>query len=410
MGLLANVLNKVFGKPKESKKVQQINYLDLFTPFFSGMYKPDFNTTYVAGVSTHARHISKAKPFIKQYGGVSPVGKEYMNYLLNKRPNSLMSAPVLWKTLGRNYFMDNIALAYLEWDYGNYKAPLKGIWPLDFDANSLECRISESGELFVSFTLEGIKQTAGLDDLIILVREVDPSSIFGKRSKAVDSVLKVLQTQYEGVEQAIRTSAFIRFIVTSTTPLSNIQKEEKAKYFANTYLGKDSSGVVYVDQAQQVTKVDSQAKYANAEEMKEFKNDIYCYLGISEKIIKAEYSEDEWQAYYESALEPFFIELEAELTNKILTRSEVENGVEINIDANRLHSASLKTRKDIALAYMKLPVYKPNVVTELLFLPSLQNGDKEYATLNYVDADKQNEYQGVSKNEEEEENEPNVST
>lgn len=310
-----------------------------------------------------------------------------------------MSAPVLWKTLGRNYFMDNIALAYLEWDYEDYKTPLHGIWPLDMDANSLECKISETGELWVSFTLDGVKRLASLDDLIILVREVDPTSIFGKRSKAIDTVLKVLQTQYEGVEQAIRTSAFIRFIVTSTTPLSNIQKEEKAKYFANTYLGRDSSGVVYVDQAQQVTKVDSQARYANAEEMKEFKNDIYSYLAISEKIIKAEYSEDEWQAYYESALEPFFIELEAELTNKILTRDDVQKGLEIVIDANRLHSASLKTRKDIALAYMKLPVYKPNVVTELLFLPSLKNGEKEYATLNYVDAEKQNEYQGVDTNE-----------
>jgi HK97 family phage portal protein len=408
MGLLANVLNKVFGKSKPDNKLKKINYLDLFTPFFSGVYKPDFNTTYVSGVSTHSRHISKAKPYIKHKDKGLQNGKEYINYLLNNKPNPLMSAPVLWKTLGRNYFMDNIALAYLEWDYDDYKAPLKGIWPLDFDSHSLECRISESGELFVSFTLEGIKRTAGLDDLIILVREVDPSSIFGKRSEAVDSVLKVLQTQYEGVEQAIRTSAFIRFIVTSTTPLSNMQKEEKAKYFANTYLGKDSSGVVYVDQAQQVTKVDSQAKYANAEEMKEFKNDIYCYLGISEKIIKAEYSEDEWQAYYESALEPFFIELEAELTNKILTSDDVRNGYEILIDANRLHSASLKTRKDIALAYMKLPVYKPNVVTDLLFLPTLKNGDKEYATLNYVEADKQNEYQGVSSNNEEEENEPNV--
>lgn len=409
MGLFASVLNKVFGKSKESKKTQQINYLDLFTPFFSGNYQPDFNTTYVASVSTHARHISKAKPYLKYQDFELPQGKDYINYLLSNQPNPLMSAPVLWKTLGRNYFMDNIALAYLEWDYDDYKKPLKGIWPLDFDSHSLECRISDKGELLVSFTLEGVKKTAGLDEIIILVREVNPSSIFGKRSQAVDSVLKVLQTQYEGVEQAIKTSAFIRFIVTSTTPLSNIQKEEKAKYFANTYLGRDSSGVVYVDQAQQVTKVDSQAKYANAEEMKEFKNDIYCYLGISEKIIKAEYSEDEWQAYYESALEPFFIELEAELTNKILTRLEVEKGFEIVIDANRLHSASLKTRKDIALAYMKLPVYQPNVVTKLLFLPPLRNGDKEYATLNYVEADKQNEYQGVS-NSEEEEHEPNVST
>jgi hypothetical protein len=150
-----------------------------------------------------------------------------------------------------------------------------------------------------------------------------------------------------------------------------------------------------VDQAQQVTKVDSQAKYANATEMREFKADIYCYLNTNEKIIKAEYNEEGWQSYYETAIETFFIQLEAELTAKLFSSDEINRGNKIVIEANRLHSATLSTRKAIAEAYMKLPVYRPNVVCDLLYLPRLENGDKEYATLNYVQADKQNEYQDV---------------
>ena len=42
---------------------------------------------------------------------------------------------------------------------------------------------------------------------------------------------------------------------------------------------------------------------------------------------------------------------------------------------------------------MKLPVYIPNVVAELLYLPKSESGDKEFSSLNYVQTDKQNTYQ-----------------
>ena len=403
MGLIAKFINKVMGNNKDLQTTK--NLINLFSPYFSGIYDPEVNSTFVATVNTHATHISKAKPIVYLNDSIAS-SKKYLNQILQLKPNSLMTAPTLWKTLGYSYFMNNMAIAWIEWDYSNFKEPVKAIWPLDFDKNSLDCRIDNVGKLYIEFSLDGKRKIAESEDLIILTREVDPTSIpFGKRSKAIDTVLKVLQTSYEGVEQAIRTSAFIRFLVTSTTPLSDKQKEERAKYFADTYLGKDSSGVVYVDQASQVTKVDSQARYANAAEMKEFKNDIFCYLNSNEKIVKAEFDESQWQSYYETSLEPFFIELEAELTSKLFSREEINRGNKVLIEANRLHSATLATRRSIAEAYMKLPVYKPNVVCDLLYLPKLENGDKEYATLNYVQADKQNEYQEVKPDTEEGENE-----
>lgn len=410
MGLIAKLFNKKLGKSKGLKT--STNMMNLFVPNFSGAYAPELNSTFVAGVNTHATHISKIKPVVYLHENKA-ANKKSLNRILQLKPNPLMTSPVFFKTLGSSYYMNNLAIAYIEWDYDNYKEPLKAIWPLDFDKNSIVCKVAESGKLYIQFSLEGQTRMTDLDNLIIIAREIDPASLpFGKRTPAIDTVLKVLQTTYEGVEQAIRTSAFIRFIVQSTTPLTDENKEKKAKYFADTYLGKDSSGVVYIDGAANITKVDSQAKYANAAEMKEFKNDIYCYLNINEKIVKAEFDEAGWQSYFETALEPFFILLEAELTTKLLSIDEINRGNKIVIEANRLHSATLATRKAIAEAYMKLPVYKPNVVCDLLYLDKLENGDKEYANLNYVHADKQNQYQDVGieedpKPEEGEEDETN---
>jgi len=397
VGFLGNFFNKVLGKSRQLKS--NTDLWNAFTPYFTGQYNPELNSTFVAVVNTHATHISKAKPVV-YLNETKAENRKKLNILLDLKPNPLMTAPVLWRTLGYSYFMNNISIAYIERDLTNFKEPVKAIWPLDFDKNSLDCRIAADGEIYVSFRLGGIERIANSSDLIILTREADPSTLpFGKRSKAVDTVLKVLQTQYEGVEQAIKTSAFIRFLVTSSTPLTDKRKKEQAEYFADTYLGKDSSGVVYVDGATSVTKVDSQAKYINVAETKEFKNDIYSYLNSNEKIVKAEYTEADFQSYYESALEPFFIQLESELTIKLFSTGELDRGNRIRIDANRLHSASLPTRKGLAETYMKLPVYKPNVVADLLYLPKLENGEEEYANLNYVHANKQNEYQEVGNTE-----------
>ena len=395
MGLLAQIQKVLFKGNKDLKEPKgNTNLVNLFVPSFSELSDPKFNTTFMSAVHTHAKHVSKIQP--KIYLKDEPTkNKVYLDRLLSLNPNPVMNAPYMWKLVATSYYRDNLAILFLEWDYTNYKEPLKAIWPLDFDKNSIEYR-ELNGRIYLRFRLDGETKYASTEDLVILVREVDPSNLLGGRSPAIAETLRVIKTSYEGLEQAIRTSAFIRFIVNSTTPLSDAMKTQKAKQFADDYLTQGKSfGVIYTDSTSQVTKVESTGKWANVAEVKDLKNDIYEYQGITEEIIKGKYSEDDFQSYYESTIEPFLVELQSELTIKLFTPDEINKGNNVRIIANRLQNASLKTRLNIALAYMKLPVYKPNVVTDLLYLPDLENGNKEYATLNYVNADKQDNYQDV---------------
>ncbi len=396
MGLIAKLQNAFLKNNKDLKepKGNSNSVISLFVPSFSGLANPEFNATYMACVQAHAKHVSKIQP--KIYLKDEPTkNKGYLDRILGLKPNPLMSAPLMWKTVATSYYRDNMAILFLEWDYTNFKEPLKAIWPLDLDKNSIEYR-EENERIYIKFRLEGQTKYASIEDLIILVREVDPSNLLGSRSPAINESLKVIRTSYEGMDQAIRTSAFIRFIVSSTTPLAGPVKKQRAEEFAKDYLDAASSnGVIYTDSTSQITKVESQGKWANADDLKVLKEDIYQYQGITEDIVKGKYSEDDFQSYYESTIEPFLIELQAELTIKLFTPDEINKGNNVRIIANRLQNASLKTRLQIAGSYMKLPVYKPNVVTELLYLPGLENGDKEYGNLNYVNADKQDSYQDV---------------
>ncbi|OHE41480.1 MAG: hypothetical protein A2Y16_05420 [Tenericutes bacterium GWF2_57_13] len=385
------LLNAIFGKKNTHSTISPV---DFFNPYFSGSYDPNKNITYVAVCDELARSISKCRPIVTLKGEPA-TSKKYIEEFLTLRPNPFMSAPVFWETMARDYYTLFNAIAWLEYDWTNFKQPLKAIWPLDVDKNSLEAAKAIDGRVYAKFSIEGVTRYVDHEDMLIISRNVKPSAFFGQISPAANQTLKVLQANYEGLEQAIKTSAFIRYLVSSPTLINEDEKKKKAKYFAETYLGKDSSGVVYVDQATNVTRVESAPRNANVDEMKSFKDEIYEYLGSNPKVTRGEANEDEWQSHYESALEPFFVKCEAELTYKLFTPGERSAGNRIEIDADRLHTASMRTRVQVAALYAKLPVVKPNVICDLLFLPRTEAGEKEYSTLNYVDSSKQNQYQNV---------------
>ena len=378
--------------------------MDLFVPYFSGVYDPELNTTYVSICNAHARHLSKIKPAVYLKTELAK-NKKYMSEILNLRMNPLMSASQGWEIVAKDYFMTNTAIIFIEWDYNNYKEPLKALWPLDPDKNSMRVVEGKKGGIYIKFYLDGKERVVDHDDIILLTRNAKPSTLFGQIDSSIDTVLKVMQTNYEGIEQAIKTSAFIRFLIQSTTPLKPEIKKEKAKAFADAYLGESGTSVAYVDQAEKVIPVNSKATYADEKQMNYFKEEIYRYLGANENILQAKHTEDQWQSYYEAVLEPFIIKLVDELTYKLLTKGERNVGNNIKIDANRLQTASIKSRILIANTLLKLPVVKPNMIVDLLYLPKLENGETEYAFLNYTQADKQNEYQGVKDDPKETENE-----
>lgn len=397
MNIRDSILGFFLGKKKDMN-TKVVNAVDIYSPVFSSRHDPELNTTFMSGVNAHARHFSKIRPkaYLKENLNKT---KNHITNILSLQPNKLMTASKLYEIVANDYYTYNLAILFLEWDYDNYLEPLKAIWPVNLDQNSFEFRVNEkTGSPYIKFTIDGIERVAGIDDLIILSRNANSRAIFGKQNKAIDGTLKMIQTNYEGLDQAIRMSNFIRFIVQTATVLDEKVKKKKAEDFYKDWIDKNKLGVIYADGAQNVTLVDtSKGKYAEPEYMASMKKDILDYLAINEKIINNTFNEDDWQAYYEGTVEPLIMELEDQLTIKIFTPKEIACGNQIKILADRLQTASIKTRATLADRYLKLPIVVPNVICDLLFLPRMEGGDKPMASLNFVQSDKQNEYQGVNK-------------
>ena len=390
MGLFNSIWSSII-KKKPKNEINNLNAVDIVAPSFSGSYDPEMNATYTSICETHARFISKAQIDVRLKSKDAPSKKD-LRYLLQLRANPHTTASSFLAALAYDYFMFNNAFAYIERDYTDFKLTngIKALWVIKPDDNMMTLSTNHSNKKqYIRFYLDGDEKIIETKDLIHLKRQMDPRNFFGRVNKSVDTVLKVLQTNYEGVDQAIKTSAYIRFLIQSTTMLSPAKKLEKAQEFASQFLGDTSNGIAYVDGAEKITPIDSKAKYANHEEVKAFRDEIFSYLNSNEKILKATYSEDEYQSLYETALEPFFIQLEQEMTYKLLSPGEISAGNQIVIENNRLQTASLSTRVKIAALLLKQPIIKPNDINELLYMKKTEHGDTEYQTLNYTELNKE---------------------
>lgn len=391
MGAIGNLFNSLFGRKKAKPSGNKLTNLNIFSPSFNSEAKAELNSTFVSAVNAHARHLSKIQP--KCYLKDGPAdSRKYMDRILSLSPNPVQNGAQFWKAIAKSYYYNNLVMIYPIWDYSIYKEPLRELWPIDTVDNNVQIATTPEGKVAVRFFINGKEYYDLVENLIILQRETDVSQIFTGRSKAIDATLKVLQTSYEGLDQAVRMSQYIRFIIMSSTNLSDTVIEERQKK-ASERIYNNKDGITYLSGGDELKEVTSNGKWPLSPELANFKNDIHEYLGITPEIVKGKFSEDEWQAYQESSIEPFCIELEQELTRKLFSAQEIERGNSIRVDMDPLQTASMATRIKIATAMMSLPVVVPNNIARLLYQPTYEGGDEPQSSLNWVKAKDQSKYQ-----------------
>src|SRR5690606_34753997 len=93
--------------------------------------------------------------------------------------------------------------------------------------------------------------------------------------------------------------------------------------------------------------VKKQPLMVQANQMKEVRGAVFRYFGVSEAIVKGDCTEDQWNAFYESTIEPLAVQMSLEFTSKLFTPRELGHGNEIIFEANRLQYASMKTKLDL---------------------------------------------------------------
>ena len=101
---------------------------------------------------------------------------------------------------------------------------------------------------------------------------------------------------------------------------------------------------------------------------------IYSIFGTNDKIVQSKYTEDEWNAYYESQIEPIGINLSDEYTRKLFNRKQRSFGNSIIFESSNLQYASMSTKLGL-VQFLDRGTMTPNEVRALFNYAPIDGGD-----------------------------------
>lgn len=386
---MANFFTKWFNKDEPPAQTNVEVMHDTRTGFTNWNHSAYENDVFRGAVDSIARHGAKLKPLHIVDG---QEGNKALNLLLQKRPNQYMNTyDMLYKVI-THYFIYNNAFIYIQRDEaGNATAfyPIRG--------TSIEFGTNGAGELLVKFVFQdGSDVYIPYADIIHLRRHYNDNQLLGDSNSALESLLGVSHKQNEGIVKSIELGASIRGVVKFSGIANDQALKEKRDRFTKEYLTlNNSGGVISIDAKDEYTNIDSKPIAIDEKQLQAIENKIYNYLGIHRNIVSGNFTEDEFNSFYESIIEPLAKQFSLEFTYKLFTNIELLNGNEIMFDNQDLQFRSNESKLKYITALMPSGVITINQALEILNLPQIEDelGDKRLQTLNYVDMKQANKYQ-----------------
>lgn len=297
----------------------------------------------------------------------------YIKFLLEE-PNPLMTGQMLQEKIANQLSLNNNAFILIIRDELGYPCML---YPIP--CNSVETKYSETNELYLKFNYDNGKSgTFPYTEIIHLRDDYNENDIFGESpAKALTDLMECVKTMDQGFVKAIKNSGVVRWLLKYSTPLRPEDLRKNVQEFADNYLSVESStfGAAGTDAKADAQRIEPKDYVPNAANMDRITKRIYSFFNTNEKIVMSEYTEDQWNAYYEAVVEPIITQMSNEYTRRLFTRKERSFGNKIVFESSNLLYANTSTK----LAFVSMVdrgSLTPNEWRALFNMAPVENGDK----------------------------------
>ena len=369
-----SMFKRLFGREREEygRQYEELKLLDdnkaVFTPYHGDLEQ---DADVLACVDAIARNGAKMHPrHIRNNDNEMRNLKGRTYRLLAKQPNELQNAYQFYYQIIATLEIYNDVFVYVKKD-NNLR--VQALYPLIYDEGKL---YEYNDRLYVRFKFGRNKDKfVPYDECIHLTRFVGTNGIFGGSTKPIVKTLSMKHILDEGIINAIKTTSSIKGLLKSTKALLKPEDVKKMRdQFVEDFIKRgDKSGIGGLDATTEFIPVKIEPATASDGQIKEIDSKVLSYFGVNENILQSKYNEDEWNAFYESVLEPIGLQMSLEFTNKLFTPTEKDFGNEIIFESNRLQYASNKTKIDLIR-------YADNILTineqrEVFNLAPIEGGD-----------------------------------
>lgn len=390
-----SLFSRIFGNNKSTvppPSATELQFMNGYQPIFTnydGRYYDDADVRKCVdaiarnGAKLSPKHIRNAKKGIETVNG-------NLYRILSKRPNEVQNAYKFYYQIISELILFNNAFVYV---LRNDSQQVVGLYPLHYQTIKF---YEYKGEIYIQFRFRrGQTRFVALEECIHLTRFVSDDGLMGGNNEPIIKTLSVKHVLDEGIINAIKVTQSIKGVIKSTKAILNPDDVKKMRdQFVKDFIDdNDGSGIGGLDASTDFKPIEIKPATATDTQVQSIDNKVLSYFGISENIVQSKYSEDEWNAFYESILEPIGLQMGLEFTNKLFSATEQYHGNEIIFTANRLQYASNATK--INLIRYANNVMMVDELREILNLEPLPDGKGQVVKqdLNHIDSDIANEYQ-----------------
>jgi HK97 family phage portal protein len=389
---------------RQDKSLQYAKILDGFTPIFSqfgqNIYASDVVQTCIDCIATECSKL-QPKHIRTDNNNMRVDVKSSTNRLFKFAPNELMTTRDFIEKIIWLLYMNYNAFIYPTYDVvttnGVVRKDYTGFYPLN--PTQVTFLQDPTNTMFVEFTFSnGQKHTIPYSDVIHLRKKFSVNEIMGggangqPDNSAILKVLEINDTVLQGLGKAIKTSLTIRGILKIATMLDDDKQQAERKRFETAMLNSES-GILPMDLKGEYHDLKVDPKIIDKDTMQFLQDKILNYYGVSVPILSGDYTDEQYQAFYEKTLEPIIISLGQAFSKTIFSTRELDVGNEIVFYPQKMLFTNVKNKIAIADILGNRGALTDNDLLDLFGYPPYEGGDVRKMSLNYIDAALANDYQ-----------------
>lgn len=377
----------------------------VFSSFGNDVYASDIVKNAIRCISAE---MSKLNP---QHIRVDPNGMQHVvnsdiNRLLKYGPNPLMSTSDFLEKIV--YMRERYNNVYIYPQYeriplgkGKYKRKYTAFYPLNpMEVEYLE---EESGKLWVKFTFaNGYNYTMPYEDIIHWRKDFTENDFVGGDAQGNPdnrAELKLLETDdtiLQGIGKGVKASLGVRGIVKIQKMLDD-EKQEKEREKFEKKLSESKSGLLTIDLKNDFIPIKLDPKVIDKDTIEFVATRVLAKYGVSLAIYNGDYTDEQYQAFYEKTLEGMVISLGRVFSKVLFTDRELDMGNEIIFYNQGLMFTSMSNKIKAVDILTKLGTLTDNQVLNIFGYPPFDGGDIRHMSLNYINREIADNYQ-LSKN------------
>lgn len=297
----------------------------------------------------------------------------YIRFLLEE-PNPLMTGQKYREWMAACLKINNHAFALIVRDENGLPT---GLYPIA--ATMAQSEYDQAGRLYIRFWMRNGKNFLfAYQDLIHMRGDPCTGGDFwgGSKVELLEPLMEQIGAMDKGIVNAIRNGAIIRWLLRFTNNLNPEDLKKRAKEFADQFLSSgDGFGVAATDSKSEAIQIKPHDFVPNSAQTDRVIKRFYASINTNEKIVMSDYTEDEWNSYYEAQVEPDVIQWGEEHTRKLFSRKKRSFGNFLMLESSNLTTASMKTKLELR-EMVDRGAMSPNEWRATFNLAPVPGGDK----------------------------------